>query len=86
MDKKITTIATKGRQVKGVVVSTKMNKTITIEVTRTHKHPLYKKIVRKTVRFAVHNTLPGIAIGDTVIVREVRPVSKRVHYSVIEKI
>lgn len=86
MDKKTTTIATKGRRITGVVVSTKMNSTITIEVTRTHKHPLYKKIVRKRRRFAVHNTIPGIAAGDKVIVCEVRPVSKRVHYRVVEKI
>lgn len=86
MDKKTTTIATKGRRITGVVVSTKMNSTITIEVTRTHKHPLYKKIVRKRRRFAVHNTIPGIVAGDKVIVCEVRPVSKRVHYRVVEKI
>lgn len=86
MDKKTTIITTKGRQVTGVVVSTKMNSVITIAVTRTHKHPLYKKIVRKTVRFAAHNTIPGIAAGDKVIVCEVRPVSKRVHYRVVEKI
>ena len=86
MDKKITTTATRVRQVVGEVVSTKMNKTITIEVTRTHKHPLYKKIVRKRRRFAVHNTLPDIAVGDTVIVSEVRPVSKRVHFKVIKKV
>ena len=70
----------------GVVVATKMNSTITIEVTRTHKHPLYKKIVRKRRRFAVHNTLPDIAVGDKVIVCEVRPVSKRVHFRVVEKV
>lgn len=86
MDKKTTAVTTKGRQVVGEVVSTKMNKTITIAVTRTHQHPLYKKIVRKTVRFAAHNTIPDIAVGDKVIVNEVRPVSKRVHYRVVEKV
>lgn len=86
MDKKILTISKKGRQVVGKVVSTKMNQTITIEVTRTHKHPLYKKIVRKRRRFAAHNTLQGIAVGDTVIVQEIRPMSKRVHYNVELKV
>lgn len=70
----------------GVVVSTKMNSTIIIEVTQTHKHPLYKKIVRKSRRFAVHSTIPDIAVGDKVMVREVSPVSKRVHFQVIEKV
>lgn len=86
MNKKITGVSTKGHRMVGVVVATKMNNTVTIEVTRTHTHPLYKKIVRKRKRFAVHNTIPDITIGDKVIVREVRPVSKRVHFQVIEKV
>lgn len=86
MNKKNTTASTKRHQMKGVVVSTKMNSTITIEVTQTHKHPLYKKIVRKRRRFAVHNELPDIAVGDTVLASEVRPVSKRVHFWVTKKI
>lgn len=86
MDSTTTKSFTKGRQVVGEVISTKMNRTVTIAVTRTHKHPLYKKIVRKTVRFAAHNTIPDIAVGDKVIVSEVRPVSKRVHYRVVEKV
>lgn len=86
MDKTTKKSFAKGRPIVGEVVSTKMKDTITIEVTRTHKHPLYKKIVRKTVRFAVHNTIPDITVGDKVIAREVRPVSKRVHFQVVEKV
>lgn len=86
MNKKITGVSTKGHRMVGVVVATKMNSTITIEVTRTHQHPLYKKIVRKRRRFAVHSTIPDITVGDKVIVSEVRPVSKRVHFQVIEKV
>ncbi len=86
MDNKNTRVSKKGHQMVGVVVATKMNSTITIEVTRTHKHPLYKKIVRKRRRFAVHNTIQDVVVGDKVIVREVRPVSKRVHFQVVEKV
>lgn len=86
MNKKITGVFTKRRQIVGVVVSTKMNSTITIVVTQTHKHPLYQKIVRKRRRFAVHNTIPDIAVGDKVMAREDRPISKRVHFRVVEKV
>ena len=50
------------------------------------KHPLYKKALKKTRRFACHNELSDIAVGDTVEIRQVRPVSKTKHFLVVKKI
>ena len=81
MDKK-TTITTKGRQEVGEVVSTKMNKTITIAVTRTHKHPLYKKTVTRTKNFKVHAD-SVVSIGQKVKIVESKPVSKDKHFKIV---
>lgn len=70
----------------GKVVSTKMAKTVIVEVVRTRAHPVYKKIVRRSRRFAAHNELLGLSVGDTVKIAETRPVSKTKHCKVIEKL
>ncbi len=76
----------KGRSLVGKVVSIKMTKTVIVEVVRTHAHILYKKMVRRRVRFAAHNTLEGVCVGDTVKISEVPPMSKTKHFIVVEKI
>lgn len=76
---------TKGRLLLGKVVSTKMAKTIIVEVVRTHAHKLYKKTIRRSRRFAAHNMLEGIAVGDTVRIAETKPISKTKHFIVVEK-
>lgn len=70
----------------GKVVSTKMTNTVIVEVVRTYAHKLYKKTVRKSHRFAAHNTLLDIHEGDTVNIKETVPMSKRKHFVVVEKI
>jgi len=60
----------------GVVVSDKMDKTITVAVSRNVKHPLYKKFVKKTTKFKAHDELNECKIGDTVEIIETRPLSK----------
>lgn len=71
---------------RGTVVSTKMRKTVIVEVVRTRAHPVYKKILRRTRRFAAHNELPGIRVGDTVRIVQTRPMSKTKHFTVVERV
>lgn len=74
-----------GKTFTGVVVSTKMNKTIIVEVTWRWRHPLYKKAIRKTKRFAAHNERSDIAVGDHVTIRETKQMSKTKHFRVVTK-
>lgn len=60
----------------GVVVSDKMNKTITVEVERRVPHPRFKKIVRMTSKFYAHDEKEQAKIGDRVLISETRPISK----------
>jgi small subunit ribosomal protein S17 len=60
----------------GVVVSDKMNKTITVEVERRVPHPRFKKIVRMTSKFYAHDEQEQAKIGDKVLISETRPISK----------
>ncbi|MCH7472290.1 30S ribosomal protein S17 [bacterium] len=61
----------------GLVVSDKMEKSIVIEVTRTKKHPLYKKYIRVRRKFMAHDEENAAHIGDVVQIEETRPRSKR---------
>ncbi|MEW6002060.1 MAG: 30S ribosomal protein S17 [Nitrospirota bacterium] len=67
----------------GVVVSNKMDKTVVVEVTRLFQHPEYKKTVKKTKRFKVHDEENKCRIGDTVRIVETRPLSKDKRWVVI---
>lgn len=68
---------TKKRPVKvGTVVSTAMNKTIVVKVTRLVKHPLYGKYVNRFTRLKVHDETEDARMGDVVEVRFTRPLSK----------
>ena len=60
----------------GVVVSDKMDKTIVVALKDNVKHPLYNKIVKKTVKIKVHDENNTAGIGDRVSVMETRPLSK----------
>ncbi|MBI4990607.1 30S ribosomal protein S17 [Candidatus Gottesmanbacteria bacterium] len=68
----------------GKVVSTKMAKTIIVEVVRQNVHPLYKKIMHRSTRYKVHNEDSSVKEGDTVKIVSVRPISKDKHYKVIK--
>lgn len=72
----------------GIVVSDKMDKTITVVVTSNVKHPLYKKTIKRTKRFKAHDELNEAGIGDTVEIMETRPLSKDKYHrlsKIIEK-
>jgi len=60
----------------GVVVSDKMDKTIVVKITRTVQHPIYKKYIRRTSKFHAHDENNTCRIGDTVVIKESRPISK----------
>jgi small subunit ribosomal protein S17 len=64
------------RQVNGVVVSNKMEKTVVVQVERLVKHPLYKKYIRRRNKFMAHDTENACQIGDRVEITESRPLSK----------
>ena len=71
------------RILSGVVVSSKSNKTITVDVTRRIKHKLYKKIIRQTKKYHAHDENNQYKIGDTVSIIETKPISKLKKWRVI---
>jgi len=70
------TTTSKQREQKGVVVSDKMDKTIVVQVTSVQPHAEYKKVVRRTSRLKAHDENNEARTGDTVLVRECRPLSR----------
>lgn len=68
----------------GVVVSNKMDKSITVDVKRKMKHPKYGKFVNKSKRFIAHDEQNTCDIGDTVKIMETRPLSKNKKWRLVE--
>ena len=68
----------------GVVVSSKMDKTIVVAVERKEKHPLYGKFVKKTTKFVAHDEKNECGVGDTVAIMETRPLSKTKRWRLVE--
>ena len=68
----------------GYVVSDKMDKTVVIAIKDNVKHPLYGKIVKKTVKLKAHDENNACGVGDRVLVMETRPLSKDKHWRVVE--
>ncbi len=68
----------------GTVSSDKMDKSRVIVVERRLKHPLYKKYVKKTSKFMVHDENNDSHIGDTVRIMETRPLSRRKRWRLVE--
>jgi small subunit ribosomal protein S17 len=71
---------------RGVVVSDKMTKTVVVEITRLRKHSKYKKFYRVTRRFKAHDPMDQYHTGDTVVIRETRPLSKEKRWIVVERV
>ncbi len=74
------------RILSGVVVSSNSNKTITVDVTRRIKHKLYKKIIRQTKKYHVHDEKNEFNVGDSVSIIESKPISKLKKWTVISNI
>ncbi len=72
-----------GRVLRGKVVSSKMTDTITVAVERYVKHPKYKKFLRRTKKYLVHDAGNTSTLGQVVDIKEVRPMSKRKAFALV---
>jgi small subunit ribosomal protein S17 len=73
------------RVLTGRVTSDKMNKTVTVLVNRRVMHPIYKKFIRRSKKYAAHDEANLCKTGDMVRIEECRPISKRKTWMVIER-
>ncbi len=76
------------KSIQGVVVSDKMDKTITVLVTSRKKHPIYKKYVTSSKKYKAHDEKNEAHVGDTVVIVETRPLSRDKHFrllSIVER-
>ena len=72
------------RQVTGVVVSNKMDKTVMVQVETLVKHQLYHKYIRRRAKFMAHDEKSDCQIGDTVLITESRPLSRNKRWRVTD--
>ena len=68
----------------GIVVSDKMDKTITVAIQDNVRHPLYNKIVKKTYKLKAHDENNEAGLGDTVQIMETRPLSKMKRWRLVK--
>ncbi|MBQ2285918.1 MAG: 30S ribosomal protein S17 [Clostridia bacterium] len=68
----------------GKVVSDKMDKTVVVAIEDNVKHPLYKKIIKNTIRLKAHDENNSCGVGDRVLIMETRPLSKEKCWRVVE--
>ncbi|SDD63697.1 30S ribosomal protein S17 [Rhodospira trueperi] len=71
------------RILQGVVVSDKNDKTIVVKVERRFMHPVYKKFIRRSKKFAAHDEANQCKVGDIVRIRECAPISRRKTWEVV---
>lgn len=81
-----TAVQPKGRTLTGTVVSDKMTKTVVVEVLRLKMHPKYRKQFRVTDRYQAHDEAGAYHVGDRVVIRETRPLSKHKRWVVTGKV
>jgi len=74
-----------GRLLTGTVTSDKMEQTVVVRVERSYRHPLYGKVVRSHRKYVAHDADNACRVGDTVSIRESRPLSKTKRW-VVERI
>ena len=74
------------RVLTGKVVSDKMEKKVVVRIDRRVMHPLYKKIITSSKKYAAHDETDNLTVGDTVRIRECRPISRIKRFEVIEKV
>ena len=70
----------------GTVVSDKTDKTVTVQVERKEKHPLYGKIIRRSKKYHAHDEANEFKPGDTVRIEETRPISKTKTWKVLDRV
>jgi len=71
------------KKIVGRVISTKQQKTVTVLVERLWQHPVYKKRIKRSKKYLVHDEI-GVKEGDKVVIKETRPISKRKRWKVVE--
>ena len=71
------------KELRGKVVSDKMQNTAVVAVSRYVKHPKYKKFMKKTAKFSAHNPGNKVKEGDMVTIRSCRPLSKTKHFEIV---
>ncbi len=71
------------RIIQGVVVADKADKTVTVRVERRIMHPLYKKFIRRSKKYAVHDPDNSAKVGDVVQIQECPPISKSKSWQVV---
>ncbi len=71
------------RVLQGTVISAAMDKTVVVRVDRRFQHPVYKKYIKRSKKFAAHDEANACKVGDAVRIRECRPKSKSKHWEVI---
>lgn len=76
-------INSKSKTFEGVVVKSAMKDTATVAVERYEKHPKYKKYMRRTKKFLVHDSGNTAQVGEKVTIKETRPLSKLKHFVII---
>jgi small subunit ribosomal protein S17 len=80
-----TTVARNLRKTRvGTVSSNKMDKTIVVQIIDNVRHPLYKKIVKRTIKFKAHDEENSCNIGDKVEIMETRPLSKEKRWRLVK--
>ena len=68
----------------GIVVSNKMDKTVVVAIQDSVKHPLYKKVIKRTVKHKAHDENNECRVGDRVRIMETRPLSKDKRWRLVE--
>lgn len=74
----------KRKVLRGTVVSDKMDKTITVEITTRKRHPLYSKRVKYSKKYKAHDALNEAKIGDVVVIMETRPLSATKRFRLVK--
>ena len=78
------TVEQSKRTREGFVVSSKMNKTIIVSVTRLLQHPKFTKVIKRQIRYAVHDEKKEAKEGDRVQIAETRPISKTKRWRLVK--
>lgn len=79
-------MASRRQEKVGIVTSNKMQKTVVVTVERQVTHPLYKRVIRRAKNFLAHDEKGECGVGDTVRIRETRPLSRRKRWRVVQVI
>lgn len=84
MEQETTAKARQARSLQGVVISDKMDKSITVQVERRVKHPLYKKFISRSTKFHAHDENNDSREGDKVVIQQCKPMSKTKNWRLVE--